>query len=101
MQLAQKKRLDIFIEAHGLGAIEDMLSACGFKGWSVFEGVEGSGAHGAWRQTGVGEQPALLVVAIGAEAAASAALDWLSLYFAEYPGIVAVADVTVMRGERF
>ncbi|MGD9816541.1 MAG: DUF190 domain-containing protein [Hyphomonadaceae bacterium] len=101
MQLSHKKRLDIFIEAHSLAPVEALLSKCGFKGWTVLEGVEGSGAHGAWRQTGIGEQAAYLVVAIGAEAAAEAALAELSAYFTDYPGIVTITDVTVVRGERF
>lgn len=101
MQLVHKKRLDIFIEEHGLAAVEAMLSQCGFKGWSVFQGVEGAGAHGAWRQTGIGEQSALLVVAIGGDDAARAALEWLDQYFKEYSGVAALADVAVMRPERF
>jgi PII-like signaling protein len=101
MNLVNRKKLDIFIEAHGLGHVQEMLGQCGFKGWSVFEGVEGSGAHGAWRQTGIGESGACLVVAIGAAEAVDKALDWLSGYFKTYPGVVAVSDVAVIRGDRF
>jgi hypothetical protein len=101
MELVARKRLDIFIEAHGLAPIEAMLGQTGFKGWSVFEGVEGSGAHGAWRQTGIGESGARLIVAIGSAQAVEAALDWLADYFRTYPGVVAVSEVSVMRGDRF
>jgi hypothetical protein len=101
MELAYRKRLDIFIEAHALEHVEAMLGQTGFKGWSVFQGVEGSGAHGAWRQTGIGENGACLVIAIGAAKACDVALEWLADYFKTYPGVVAVSDVAVMRGERF
>jgi hypothetical protein len=101
MQLSHKKRLDIFVEQHGLAAIEEMLSVSGFRGWSIFQGIEGAGAHGPWRQTGVGEQSALLIVAIGGADAAHAALDWLEGYFKEYPGIATLSDVAVMRADRF
>lgn len=101
MNLTPKKKLDIFIEAHALQRLEAMLGETGFKGWSVFAGVEGSGAHGAWRQTGVAEGGACLVIAIGGEDAANAALEWLRDYFTIYPGVVSVSDVSVMRGERF
>jgi hypothetical protein len=101
MELASKKKLDIFIETHALAQLEVMLGDVGFKGWSVFKGVEGAGLHGAWVQTGIIESEARLVVAIGTEAAAEAALEWLAGYFKSYPGIVAVADVGVMRGDRF
>lgn len=101
MNLTPKKKLDVFIEAHALQRLEAMLGETGFKGWSVFAGVEGSGAHGAWRQTGVAEGGACLVIAIGGEDAADAALEWLRDYFTIYPGVVSVSDVSVMRGERF
>jgi len=101
MNLTKKKKLDIFIEAHALPRLEAMLGETGFKGWSGFAGVEGSGTHGAWRQTGVAEGGAYLVIAIGGEDAAEAALAWLRDYFMTYPGVVSVSDVSVMRGERF
>ncbi|MEY2758850.1 MAG: hypothetical protein RIR33_2628 [Pseudomonadota bacterium] len=101
MDLTARKKLDIFIETHALMRLETMLGEAGFKGWSVFNGVEGAGLHGAWRQTGVVENDARLVVAIGTEAACDTALKWLADYFRSYPGVVAVTDVGVMRGDRF
>lgn len=97
----ERKRLEIFIEGHALERLEAELASAGFKGWSVFRGVEGSGTHGAWRQTGVGESEAYMVIAIGSESAADRALEWLTIYFADFPGIVAVSNVAVMRGDRF
>lgn len=101
MDLTPRKKLDIFIENHALQHVEAMLGEAGFKGWSVFTGMEGAGAHGAWRQTGVADAEACLVIAIGGDKAAGAALDWLSDYFQTYPGVVSVSDVSVMRGDRF
>lgn len=101
MELTPRKRLDIFIEGHALTHVEAMLGRAGFKGWSVFQGVEGSGAHGAWRQTGIGESAACLVIAVGGPDACASALEWLADYFKTYPGVVAVSDVAVMRGDRF
>ncbi|MBI1291979.1 hypothetical protein GC173_12175 [bacterium] len=97
----KRTKLEIFVEQHALERIEAMLGEAGFSGWSVFAGVEGSGAHGAWRQTGVGESAAYLVIAIGAETSAQTALAWLSDYFKSYPGIVASSEVTVLRDDRF
>ncbi|MBL8558386.1 MAG: DUF190 domain-containing protein [Hyphomonadaceae bacterium] len=101
MDLVARKKLDIFIEGHALARLEAELGRAGFKGWSVFAGIEGAGAHGAWRQTGIAEGDARLVIAIGAAEAADAVLAWLEAYFREYPGVVAVSDVGVMRGDRF
>lgn len=101
MQLAKRTKLEIFVEQHALARIETMLGESGFTGWSVFEGVEGAGAHGAWRQSGISEGSAYLVVAVGSDAASEAALMWLADYFKVYPGIVTVSEVAVMRGDRF
>lgn len=99
--LSQRKKLEIFAEPHALPEVEEMLTRTGFKGWSVFSGQEGAGAHGAWRQTGVEEGGVSLVIAIGTNEASEAALAWLQTFFGVYPGIVAVSDVQVMRAERF
>lgn len=101
MDLTPRKKLDIFIEKHALGHVEAMLGEAGFKGWSVFTGMEGAGAHGAWRQTGVADAEACLVIAIGGGSATDIALEWLSDYFLTYPGVVSVSEVSVMRGDRF
>ena len=101
MELVQRKKLEIFIEGHALTQVEDMLGRVGFKGWSVFEGVEGAGAHGSWRQTGIGESAAFLVIAVGGAKACDQALEWLADYFKTYPGVVAISEVSVMRIERF
>ena len=99
--LASRRKLEIFVEAHALERLETMLVQSGFKGWSVFAGSEGAGAHGQWRQTGVDEKGLCLLIAIGDEQACEAALRWLEAYFKVYPGIVATSDVQVMRGDRF
>lgn len=101
MDLVTRTKLEIFVEAHAVDEIERMLKRFGFKGCSVFAGVEGAGSHGAWRQTGVEEAGVRLVVTIGAESAAQAALVWLENYFAAYPGVVAMSEVRVLRAERF
>ena len=101
MDLVARTKLEIFVEAHAVDEIERMLKRFGFKDCSVFAGVEGAGSHGAWRQTGVEEAGVRLVVTIGAESAAQAALVWLENYFAAYPGVVAMSEVRVLRAERF
>ena len=101
MDLSTRTKLDIFIERHALDQLESVLGEAGFKGWSVFHGIQGSGAHGTWRQDGIGETAACLVIAIGSAEAAATALQWLRDYFASYPGVVAVSEVSVMRIDRF
>lgn len=101
MPLVARTKIEIFIEAHALEAVEQMLGEAGFKGCSVFAGMEGAGSHGPWRQTGVDEGGMCLIVSIGSEASAQTALSWLERYFQSYPGVVAVSEVKVLRPERF
>lgn len=101
MNLVPRTKLEIFVEAHAVDEIERMLKRVGFRGCSVFAGVEGAGSHGAWRQTGVEEAGMRLLVTIGTERAAQAALGWLENYFAAYPGVVALSEVKVLRADRF
>lgn len=101
MNLVIRTKLEIFVEAHAVDDVEQMLARVGFKGCSVFEGVEGSGSHGPWRQTGVDEAGMRLIMTIGSETSALAALAWLEDYFAAYPGVVAVSEVKVLRPARF
>jgi|GEM_PF-1029314 len=101
MALVTRTKLEIFVEAHALPEVEQMLGDAGFKGCSVFAGVEGAGAHGPWRQTGVDEAGIRLIVAIGSDASAQTALTWLEVYFQSYPGVVALSEVSVLRAERF
>lgn len=101
MALVTRTKLEIFVEAHAVGEVEKMLSEAGFKGCSVFAGLEGAGSHGVWRQTGVDEAGIRLIITIGSEDSAQKALAWLERYFDSYPGVVALSEVQVLRAERF
>lgn len=101
MNLVPRTKLEIFVEAHALEEVEGMLERVGFKGCSVFAGVEGTGSHGTWRQTGVDEAGMRLVITIGSQGSADVALAWLAEYFKTYPGVVATSEVRVLRPERF
>lgn len=101
MSLVTRIKLEIFVEAHALSEIEGMLERVGFKGCSVFVGVEGAGSRGTWRQTGVDEAGMRLVITIGSQASAESALVWLGDYFKSYPGVVATSEVKVLRPDRF
>lgn len=102
MQLVTRKKLEIFVEAHALARVEAMLNEVGVKGWSVFDGVEGAGSGGTWRQSAVeGGGDMHLIIAVTNEPAAQRALEWLKQYFSTYRGVVTVTDVQVLRPERF
>lgn len=101
MELTTRVKLEIFVEAHAVNEIEHMLEEAGFKGLSVLASVEGAGSHGPWRQTGVDEAGMRYIIAIGSDASAQRALEWMEDYFRSYPGVVATSEVKVLRADRF
>jgi PII-like signaling protein len=102
MATTRRRKLEIIVEAPVLSRVERMLSEEGVRGWSVFSGVGGHGTHGDWRTEGLsGAEDKRLIFALCGEEAAARVLDRLAAFFQDYPGIVCVTDVEVMRGERF
>jgi PII-like signaling protein len=102
MQLVTRKKLEIFVEEHALHRVEAMLNEFGVKGWSVFNGVEGAGAAGPWRQSHIESGGDMhMILAITSEESAAKALAWLGDYFSTYRGVVTISEVQVLRPERF
>jgi hypothetical protein len=102
MDLVARTRLEIIVEAPLLRRVEALLGDAGVKGWSVFEGAAGSGRHGGWRAEGLhAADRKVMVVALTTRDHADAALEQLRGLFTDYPGVVSVGDVQVMRGDRF
>lgn len=100
--MIQKTRLDIIVEAHALGLVEDILDKAGAKGWTVFAGMQGSGSNGRWQNSGINSAAEMrLVVAITPHQIAHDVMTALSAFFSDYPGIVTAADVSVLRSEKF
>ncbi len=102
MTATARKKLEIIIEAPLLGRVESLLGQSGARGWSVFASLAGHSAHGDWRSDGLSDaHDKRLIIAVVSEAAAQAALDALAALFQDYPGVVYVSDVAVLRGEKF
>ncbi len=102
MQTTGRKKLEIIIEATVLRRVEQFLDEAGVRGWTVLPSVEGHGSGGDWTSGDFTPgQERRMIVAIAADDVARRALERLSAFFADYPGIVFISDVEVMRGERF
>lgn len=102
MQTSQRKKLEVIVEAAVLRRVETFLGEAGVRGWTVLPSLEGSGTGGEWHSAGFmpGQEKRLIFAVVSAEVA-TAALEKLEIFFADYPGIVCVSDVEVMRGDRF
>jgi nitrogen regulatory protein PII len=97
-----RRKLDIVIESHLLGRVETMLEKAGATGWTVFQGHEGKGKHGIWREDGlVDAMQTYLIIAICTPEIAQEVLNGLRVLFERHSGVAYVHDVNVMRSERF
>ncbi|MCR5876128.1 DUF190 domain-containing protein [Phenylobacterium sp. J426] len=102
MQTTGRKKLEIIIEATVLRRVEQFLDEAGVRGWTVLPSIEGHGSHGDWSSGDFTPgQERRLIVAVATSDVAQRALDRLASFFADYPGIVFLSDVEVLRPERF
>ncbi len=102
MNTTARTKLEIVVEAPVLRRVEELLAEAGVRGFSVFAGLEGAGDGGGWRREGLsGAQDKRLIWTIMSADTAERVLERLAEFFQDYPGVVCVSDVRVLRGERF
>ncbi|HRE61528.1 MAG TPA: DUF190 domain-containing protein [Micropepsaceae bacterium] len=102
MQRHQRKKLEVTIAESYVGRIADLLERHGVTGFTVLHAWMGRGSGGEWRDTGLtkAEQHVVLSAILSANAADHVMED-LKQFFTLHHGIVTLADVEVIRGERF
>jgi len=100
MPTVARKKLEVIIEAPVLRRLETILQEEGVRGWSVFRSVEGAGSHGEW-SSGFASTEKRLVWAVTNAETAERVLDRILPFLEDYPGVVCVSDVGVLRPERF
>ena len=102
METSRRKKLEVVVEAPVLRRVEALLTEAGVRGWTVLPGIEGAGSGGEWRSGDFtpGQEKRLLMSVVSEEVARRV-LERLSAFFDDYPGIVCVSDVEVIRGGRF
>ena len=102
MQLTRRKKLEIIIEAPVLRRVEGFLSEAGVRGWTVLPSLAGAGDSGEWRSGDFtpGQEKRLILALVSTDVSEKV-LVRLADFFVDYPGVVAVSDVEVLRGEKF
>jgi PII-like signaling protein len=101
MQTVIRKRLDILADAPLVPRVVAALKAAGIDGYTVLPALSGAGRTGEWseeRLTGAGK---LLVMAIGSEAHAATFVDVIGPLLDSHRLLLTIADVAVVRGDRF
>ena len=102
MQLHQKKRIEIVVEASCAPAILEMIEATGAKGYTLLHDVSGKGNRGVRDDAHLTDVfRNVLIMVIAAEEIAHDIVSRSQPLLENYAGIVAVSDVDVVRDEHF
>jgi nitrogen regulatory protein PII len=97
-----RKKLEIIVEAPVLRRVESFLEEAGVRGWTVLPSLKGHGSGGDWTSGDFTPgQEKRLIFAVATAEVSDRVLERLAAFFADYPGIVVVTDVEVLRAERF
>tara|TARA_R110002153_G_scaffold148467_4_gene299708 strand:+ start:1560 stop:1880 length:321 start_codon:yes stop_codon:yes gene_type:complete len=103
MQMHEKKRLEIFIEAPALRRLTALLDAIDMSGYTIIPVLGGSGEHGAWTRDGLVSSAGgmVSVVCIVDEDELDAVVERVYTLVSRQIGVVNVTDCTVIRDAKF
>lgn len=103
MQTFAKKRLEIVIEHPARKRLTAILDAQKVTGYSVVPVISGSGQHGPWEEAGqvTTAEGMVMVICIVDPAQCEQLLEAVYPFIAPRKAIMTIADVQVVRGERF
>lgn len=103
MKTHPKKQLTVICEAPVLKRITRILDAVPVTGYTVFPALSGKGSEGAWdRDNWIGDSGRMvMVVSVMSPEQAETATDRIHEAIAPQMGIVTIADVEVLRPDRF
>ena len=100
-KLVHRKRLEIIANLELADWLADEAEAVGITHFTIVPTLGGKGVHGRWRNDGVGGQGKCLFLSVTSEARAEALIDRIGPLFADYKIVMDMADVEVLRGDRF
>jgi nitrogen regulatory protein PII len=100
--MTPRKKLEIIVEAPVLRRVETFLEEAGARGWTVLPSLKGHGGGADWTSGDFTPgQEKRLILAIATAEVTDRVLERLARFFDDYPGIVVVSDVQVLRADRF
>lgn len=102
METHQAKRVEIVIEAPLERRLTDALNQAGVTGYTILPVQGGSGRSGQWSRDGqVGRAGMVSVVCLIKPERLDSLLDAAFSVVEKHIGVVSIADVQVLRAERF
>ncbi|WP_291205841.1 DUF190 domain-containing protein [Hyphomonas sp.] len=98
-----RHRLELFIERMAAPRASKILEASGLTGYTILPAISGFGGKTRWsRDTDMSASSDMVVIiSIGADAQVQAALSELERLLGSHIGVLSVAEVKVLRPDRF
>jgi len=100
-ELVRRKRLEIIADLEFADWLADEADAVGITHFTIVPTLGGKGAHGRWRNDGVGGQGKCLFITVTSAVRAGALINRIGPLLSDYRIVLDLADVEVVRGDRF
>ena len=100
-ELVTRKRLEIIADLEFADWLADEADAVGVTHFTIVPTLGGKGVHGRWRNDGIGGQGKCLFISVTSAERATALIDRIGPMLSDYRIVMDIADVQVLRGERF
>lgn len=100
-ELVHRKRLEIIANLELADWVADEAEAVGITHFTIVPTLGGKGVHGRWRNDGVGGQGKCLIITVTSKERAEALINRIGSMLSDYRIVMDVADVEVLRGDRF
>lgn len=100
-ELVHRKRLEIIADFELADWLADEAETVGITHFTIVPTLGGKGTHGRWRNDGVGGLGKCLFITVTSKEPADALIDRIGPMLSDYRMVMDVADVEVLRGDRF
>ena len=101
METVTRKRLEILADAPLVPRVVAALKQAGIGGHTIVPALSGAGRTGEWSEERLTGANKLLVIAIASEDHARALVDAIGPLLDSHRLLLTIADVAVVRGDRF
>lgn len=100
-ELARRKRLEIIADVELADWLANEAEAVGITHFTIVPTLGGKGTHGRWRNDGVGGGGKCLFISVTSTTRSEALIMRIGPMLSDYRIVMDVADVEVLRGDRF
>jgi len=102
MQMFTKKKIEVVVEAIYAPRVVEAAKNAGAKGYTVLPNLQGSGAHGDRRGSGLsGAFENVMVICVVDASIAGAVMTAVNEAIGDAIGVLYASDVEVLRDEHF